>query len=54
MEMSRQEHWDLPEPGIKPTSTALQTDSLPLSHRGSHSLPNVGYLAVACGILIAD
>ena len=37
----RQEYWsglpfplpgDLPEPGIKPTSLALQVDSLPLSH----------------------
>ena len=24
--------WDLPDPGIKPTSLALQADSLPLSH----------------------
>ena len=41
---SRQEYWsglpcspprDLPNPGIKPTSTALQVDSLPLSHKGS-------------------
>ena len=40
----RQAHWtglpfpspgDLPDPGIKPTSPALQTDSLPLSHQGS-------------------
>ena len=28
---------DLPHPGIKPTSPALQADSLPLSHRGSYS-----------------
>ena len=27
---------DLPSPGIKPTSPALQADSLPLSHLGSH------------------
>ena len=26
---------DLPDPGIKPTSAALQADSLPLSHQGS-------------------
>ena len=40
---SRQEHCsglpfpspgDLPDPGIKPTSSALQADSLPLSHQG--------------------
>ena len=39
-----QEYWsglpfsspgDLPDPGIEPTSPALQTDSLPLSHQGS-------------------
>ena len=47
----RQEYWngltylppgDLPDPGIKPTSSmspALQEDSLPLSHRGSPVLP---------------
>ena len=41
---SRQEYWsglpcppseDLPNPGIKPGSPALQADSLPLSHQGS-------------------
>ena len=41
---SRQEYWsrlpfpspgDLPDPGIKPRSLALQADSLPLSHQGS-------------------
>ena len=46
MELSRQEYWsrlpflsleDLPDPGIKPTSPALQADSLPLSHLGSPS-----------------
>ena len=39
---SRQEYWsrlplpppgDLPDPGIKPASPALQVDSLPLSHQ---------------------
>ena len=44
MGFSRQEYWselpfpsqgDLPDPGIKPTSPALQVDSLPLSHLGS-------------------
>ena len=44
VEFSRQEHWsglpfpspgDLLDPRIKPTSLALQIDSLPLSHLGS-------------------
>ena len=44
MGLSRQEYWsglpcppsgDLPDPGIKPRSPALQADSLPLSHQGS-------------------
>ena len=26
---------DLPDPGIKPESPALQVDSLPLSHKGN-------------------
>ena len=42
----RQEYWrgllypssgNLPDPGIKPRSSALQVDSLPLSHQGSLS-----------------
>ena len=41
---SRKEYWnglpcplpgDLPDPGIKPASSALQMDSSPLSHQGS-------------------
>ena len=41
-EFSRQEYWsglpsnppgDLPDPAIKPVSSALQADSLPLSHQ---------------------
>ena len=41
MGFSKQEYWsglpfyspgDLPDPGIKPTSPALQADSLPLTH----------------------
>ena len=41
MEFSRQEYWsglsfpspgDLPDPGIKPASPALQADSLPLKN----------------------
>ena len=44
MEYSRQEYWsglpfpppgDLPDPGIKSESPALQVDSLPLSDEGS-------------------
>ena len=44
MGFSRQENWsglpcpppgDLPDPGTKPQSPALQVDSLPLSHWGS-------------------
>ena len=44
MELSRHEYWSrlpfpplgyLPNPGIKPTSLALQADSLPLYHLGS-------------------
>ena len=44
MEFSRQEYegglpfpfpGDLPDPGIKPASPALQVDALPLSHQGS-------------------
>ena len=44
VEFPRQEHWsgvpfpppgDLPDPGIEPTSPALQADSLALSHHGS-------------------
>ena len=44
MEFSRQEYWsglpfpspgDLPKPGVKPTSPALQADSLTQNHQGS-------------------
>ena len=46
MRFSRQEYWsglpflspgDLPNPGIKPRSPALQVDSLPTSYEGSPS-----------------
>ena len=52
MGLSRQECWsglpfsppgDLPDPGVKPASPvspALQADSLPLSHLGSHCMSN--------------
>ena len=47
MGVFRQEYWsglcpppgDLPDPGIKPGSPALQVDSLPLSHQGSPYVP---------------
>ena len=44
MDFSRQEYWsgllfpspgDLPNPGIEPRSSALQANSLPLSHQGN-------------------
>ena len=43
MRFPRQEYWsglpfpsrDLPDPGIEPSSAALQVDSLPLSRQGS-------------------
>ena len=44
MEFSRQEYWsglpcpppgNLSDPGIEPTSPAMQADSLPLRHQGS-------------------
>ena len=43
--LTRQGYWsglpfpspgDLPDPGIKPGSSALQADSLPLTHLGIH------------------
>ena len=46
-----QEYWSglpfpslegLPNPGVKPTSPAWQSDSLPLSHLGSPKLENAG------------
>ena len=37
---------DLPDPGIKPASPALQVDSLSLSHMGSSQL--------SCGIYLKD
>ena len=56
MGFSRQEHWsglscptpgDLPDPGIKPTSPALQVDSLPMSHWGSHFHPLFFYKSLS-------
>ena len=57
MAFPRQEHWsglpfpspgDLPNPGIKPASPALQVGSLPLSH-----LRNA-FLAVAVTVYFCD
>ena len=51
MGFPRQEYWsglpfpppgDLPDPGIKPMSSALQADSLPLGHLGSRGLVELG------------
>ena len=48
MKSHRQEYWsglpfpsprDLPDPGTKPASPALQADYLPLSHQGSPVIP---------------
>ena len=59
MGFSRQEYWsglpfpapgNIPDPGIKPTSSALQVDSLLLSHRGSpepYLKPNNNNLSLA-------
>ena len=53
----RQEYWgglpfpypeDLPDPGIEPTSTAWQVDTLPLGHQGS---PMEYYLPMKCELL---
>ena len=54
MGFPRQEYWsgvsfpspgDLPHPGIKPRSPALQVDSLPLSHQGSQRLHSLSLIA---------
>ena len=51
MAKKKKEYWselpfpppgDLPDPGIKPISSALQADSLPLGHLGSPGLVEVG------------
>ena len=53
MGCSRQEYWsgmpfpsagDLPNPGIKPRSPALQVDSLPLMPAGTPGLKVMGYI----------
>ena len=58
MGLSRQEYWsglpcppsrDLPEPAIKPASSELQADSLPLSHLGSPIKLSVDNKSVSLG-----
>ena len=60
MEFSRQEYWsglpclppgDLPNPGIKPRSPALQADSLPAEPPGKPKNTGVGSLSLLQGIL---
>ena len=50
MGFSKQEYWselpfpspgDLPDPGIKHRTPAMQADSLPLSHQGSKKKPYI-------------
>ena len=57
LEFSRQEYWsglpfpspgDHPDPGIEPTSPALQADSLPLSHQGSQMFASCSCLTPVC------
>ena len=59
MGFSRQEYWsglpcppsgDLPNPGIKPTSAALQADSLPSEPPGKPKNTGVGSLSLLQGI----
>ena len=64
MGFSRPEYWsglpfpppgDLPDPGIKPVSPALQADSLPLSHQGSiFSFYRKDHQRHSCHIFIKD
>ena len=59
MEFSRQKYWsvepfpspgDLPNPGIKPRSPALQADSLPAKPQGKPKNTGVGSLSLLQGI----
>ena len=58
MEFSRPEYWsglpflspeDLPNPGIEPTSPALQADSLPAEPQGKPKNTGVGSLSILQG-----
>ena len=60
---SRQEYWsglpfappgDLPNPGIKPGSPALQADSLPPESRGKPKNTGVGSLSLLQGIFLTQ
>ena len=61
MEFSRQEYWyrlpypppgDFPNPGIEPTSPALQADSLPSESPGKPKKTGVGSLSLLQGIFL--
>ena len=63
MEFSRQEYWsgepfpspgDLPNPGIKPRSPALQADSLPIEPPGEPKNSGVGGLSLLQGIFLTQ
>ena len=60
MGFSRQEYWsglpfpppgDLPNPGIKPESPALQADSLPTELQGNPKILGVGFIYLLCLVL---
>jgi len=63
MGFSRQEYWsgllcpppgDLPNPGIKPRSPALQADSLPSEPPGKPKNTGVGSLSLLQGIFLTQ
>ena len=63
MGFSRQEYWsglpcppagDLPDPGIKPTSPALQVDSLPAEPQGKPKNSGVGSLSLLQQIFLTQ
>ena len=63
MEFSRPEYWsglpfpspgDLPKPGIKPRSPALQVDSLPAEPQGKPKNPAVGSLSLLQRIFLTQ
>ena len=63
MGFSRQEYWsglscpppgDLPNPGIKPRSPTLQTDSLPTKPSGKPKNTGVGSLSLLQGVFLTQ
>ena len=63
MGFSRQEYWcgllspspgDLPNPGIKPRSPALQVDSLPSEPRGKYKNTGAGSLSLLQGSFLTQ